>query len=225
VSDPYAQQYEYNEPATATANTINTGAWTKGEKQATQCRDPIFAVLLYINVIAMAVVAGHYGPGALKDANNNKGKTDYNGYIYLVIVTAVISFVFSGLAMVILMRIPEFLIKTSLIFVVAMSGVWAALAFAAGNVAGGIIGLIFFAISICYAFGKFFNLGTAQLISVPGLLNFSISLQLCGVVFRSLRLISSQVVPRSKTTVALPLWHTCSRFSPSVGRSCGKLLD
>lgn len=154
VSDPYADQYAYNDQPTQTAtNNVNV-TWSKGEKQATRCRDPLFAVILYVNVIAMVAVAAKYGPKALKGATSNKSNTEYDGYIYLVVVTAVISFVFSGLAMVVLMRIPEFLIKTSLIFTVVMSGIWAALSFAVGNVVGGIIGLIFFALSVCYAFGK-----------------------------------------------------------------------
>jgi hypothetical protein len=43
------------------------------------------------------------------------------------------------------------MIKVSLIFVVAMSGVWAVMAFLSGSIFAGVLGLIFFALSLCYA--------------------------------------------------------------------------
>jgi hypothetical protein len=49
------------------------------------------------------------------------------------------------------MAIPETLIKVSLIFVVVMSGVWAVLSFLSGSIALGVLGIVFFAIGLCYA--------------------------------------------------------------------------
>lgn len=49
------------------------------------------------------------------------------------------------------MAIPETLIKVSLIFVVISSLVWALLSFLSGAIALGVMGLVFFAIGLCYA--------------------------------------------------------------------------
>jgi hypothetical protein len=51
----------------------------------------------------------------------------------------------------VMMKIPKFMIKTSLIFVVILSGVWCVIAFIGGNIIGGIIGAVFFLIMMCYA--------------------------------------------------------------------------
>lgn len=61
-----------------------------------------------------------------------------------------------GISLLIVMKFPETMIKISLIFVVIMAGVWCVMAFASGSWVFGAIGLLFFAISVCYAkAGKF----------------------------------------------------------------------
>jgi hypothetical protein len=113
----------------------------------TGCKDPIFAVLFYINLFAIVGVAAVYGPAAFEDT----ATATYGGYIAAVVVTAVISLLASGIGMLLMMRFPETIIKVSLIFVVVMSLVMCILSFLTGNLMGGIIGLVFFAIGVCYA--------------------------------------------------------------------------
>jgi cytochrome c oxidase subunit IV len=67
------------------------------------------------------------------------------------LVTGVIAFVFSGLGLAFLMQYPAFMIKAGLIFVVVMSLVWCVMAFLSGSIFGGVIGLVFFLIGLCYA--------------------------------------------------------------------------
>lgn len=123
--------------------------FTRGEKQEVRCRDPIFAVLLYVNVGAIAAVVGAYGTSSFEDAV--AGTSDLSGYLYAALVTGVFSICLSAIGLSVMMCCPETMIKTSLIFVVVMSGVWMALSFVAGNILAGVIGAIFFLLMICYA--------------------------------------------------------------------------
>jgi len=113
------------------------------------CKDPLFALLFYINVAAIAAVAIIYGPEAFAETTNTGNS--YEGYAYAALVSVVISMIFSALGLAVLMCIPETMIKIALIFVVVASGVWAAMAFVTGNMFAGIMGAVFFAIGICYA--------------------------------------------------------------------------
>ena len=112
------------------------------------CKDPLFAILFYINVGAIAATAAIYGPAAFDDAT---GDFTYEGYIYAALISAVFSLLLSAVGLAVLMAIPETMIKVSLIFVVVASGVWAVMAFINGSIIAGVMGLIFFAIGVCYA--------------------------------------------------------------------------
>lgn len=111
------------------------------------CKDPLFALLFYINVFAIIAVAIVYGPAAFAD----DAEFDYTGYIYAAVISAVLSLIFSAVGLFVLMKIPETMIKVALIFVVVMSGVWAVMAFLSGSMFAGIMGVLFFAIGLCYA--------------------------------------------------------------------------
>jgi Plasma-membrane choline transporter len=132
-----------------------------GVKQETRCRDPIFAVLFYINVIAILAVAVVYGPNALENATESTGQdandnsktdvSDYTGYMYTMVVCSFLSAILAALSLGVMMAIPETLIKISLIFVIAMGLAVCILAFASGSIFAGVLGAIFFLISLCYA--------------------------------------------------------------------------
>jgi Plasma-membrane choline transporter len=119
-----------------------------GEKQETRCNDPIFALLFYVCIGAIVAVAAIKGPSALTAPKSN---VNFEPYIIYTIVIAIVSILVSGVALSVLMCIPETLIKISLIFVTIMALVWAVLAFVTGSIAMGVIGIIFFLISVCYA--------------------------------------------------------------------------
>jgi hypothetical protein len=62
------------------------------------CKDPLFAILFYINVGAIVVVAILYGPGAFSSTSS----FDYTGYIYAAAISAVLSLIFSALGLAVL---------------------------------------------------------------------------------------------------------------------------
>jgi hypothetical protein len=111
------------------------------------CKDPIFVVLFYLNVIAIAAVALTSGLDAFSDT----AEFTYEGYIYAALVSAFLSLFLSALGLSVLMCIPATMIKVSLIFTVIAAGVWAAIAFMSGNLLAALLGLIFFALGVCYA--------------------------------------------------------------------------
>lgn len=135
------------------------------KKQPTRCRDPLFAVLFYANVAAIVGVTIRYSDDVMKalrsdssandaDANMNGADTeedDYSGIIYTAIVTAAIASALSAATMQVMICIPGILIKAALFFNVALSAAAAALGFIYGGVIAGIIGLVFFALMLCYA--------------------------------------------------------------------------
>lgn len=127
--------------------------------QATRCRDPIFAVLLYANVAAIVAVVAIYGTDALfqssdnaiQDAASGQSSYDYSGYIYATLVLGVVSIVFSGLSLPLMMCMPESLIKMSLFFMLGLSAAFMVLSWLSGAIIGGIMGTIFFLLFLCYA--------------------------------------------------------------------------
>ncbi|GAX15263.1 hypothetical protein FisN_1Hh700 [Fistulifera solaris] len=121
-----------------------------GQKQAARCNDPIFALLFYVTVIAMVAVSVIYGPSAMESDENGESY-DYSGYVTATVIVVCLSFLASGGALAIMMCIPETLIKVSLIFVVVLAGLWMVMAFLSGQIFAGIMGAIFFAMSLCYA--------------------------------------------------------------------------
>lgn len=127
-----------------------TNPQTRGERQETRCNDVPFAILFYANLVAMIAVAVIYGPDALDDADQDSDR-DYRGYVYAALICSALGVLASLGGVAVMMCIPETLIKVALIFVVVMSGIFMVMMFLAGAFGGAILGLIFFAISICYA--------------------------------------------------------------------------
>jgi len=116
-----------------------------------QCKDPIFAVLFYVNIAVIIGLAATMGKDAL-NVSGGGSVNDYSGFIYAGVVISLLSLVFAGIALLIVMKIPETMIKISLIFVVVLAGILCVTAFAYGSIVGGVIGLLFFGISVWYAY-------------------------------------------------------------------------
>jgi hypothetical protein len=140
------------QPTAAPAYTSNTQSQqpefsNEEAKGGSGCKDPIFGFLFYGNLAAMIAVAVIYGPSAFDD----NATYNYEGYVIAVVIVALISLIFSGLGLLILMRFPETIIKTSLVFVVLMSLAWCIISFIAGSIGTAIFGLVFFALGVCYA--------------------------------------------------------------------------
>jgi hypothetical protein len=192
VSSPYGassqaatQAQASHAPSAATAHHVsNPSNVTKGEKQESKCRDPFFALLLYGNVAAIAALVGVYGVDAF-DAEVSDNTDEFKGYLWAVLITGIFSIVFSGMGMLTMMRIPQFLIKTSLIFVVVLTGIWAILAFVSGAIGAGIVGLVFFAIGICYARAVWSRIpfATANLVTACAAIKSNLGVTVIAYIF------------------------------------------
>jgi len=75
----------------------------------------------------------------------------YSGIVYTGLTTAAFATVLSAVMMQVMTCIPGILIKAALIFNVALAGAFAVFGFLSGNMFSGIIGVIFFALMLCYA--------------------------------------------------------------------------
>ncbi|KAL7470443.1 hypothetical protein ACHAXS_010696 [Conticribra weissflogii] len=131
------------------------GEWTKGEPQPAACRDAWAAILFYAQFIAIAVVAGVLGVPAVKEFDENNAEdvtdVDYTGLIYATLVAGGSSFALSAISLFVMSMCPKFLIQISLLFSLAVSALVMVYSFMIGSIGGGIIGIIFFLISCCYA--------------------------------------------------------------------------
>ena len=127
--------------------TGHHGDTTEHQPAKTGCKDPLFAILFYVNVLAIAAVAFTSGADAFSDS----AEFNYEGYIYAALIAAFLSLFLSAMGLSVLMCIPATMIKVSLIFTVVASGIWAAVAFLSGNLFPAVLGLIFFALGVCYA--------------------------------------------------------------------------
>mmetsp|Transcript_3638 Transcript_3638/g.8345 ORF Transcript_3638/g.8345 Transcript_3638/m.8345 type:complete len:482 (+) Transcript_3638:90-1535(+) len=124
------------------------------EMQASGYRDVGWAGLFVVHLIVMvAVISVNMGSGAAAAANGNGGvaEPDYSGIYYLVGITAVSTIALGSATLQFMMRYPEELVKGSLVITVALSGVIAILGLMSGQMFAGIMGVVFFAIGVCYA--------------------------------------------------------------------------
>lgn len=166
-------------------NTNHNG--TREDKVESSCNDPIFAILFYVALIAIVIVAATYGVDALESdtADGSDTGNDFQGYITITVIITVLSFVGAGLGMSLLFCIPQFLIKVSLIFTVVMAGAWCVISFLTGNIFGGIIGAIFFAITVCYAYAVWSRIpfATANLVTACTAIKANLGIAFYAYVF------------------------------------------
>ena len=158
MSSPVVVQGTAVQPTTTTTTSFGVSSGnndtTIGQQpKQTSCNDPIFVLLFLIAVLGIGATASIFAPGALTgDTSTATGlNSAYEGYVIVAAVISVLSFVGAGFGMAVLMCIPQLLIQVSLIFSVVLSGIMAVYMFLQGNYLGGALGLVFFAISICYA--------------------------------------------------------------------------
>eukprot|EP00536_Pseudo-nitzschia_multiseries_P010266 jgi/Psemu1/297527/fgenesh1_pm.307_\ len=114
------------------------------EPAKTGCKDPIFAILFYINIIAVVAVVGAYGMPAMEGNNN------YAGYVSAAAIFGVASMVAALVGLFLLLSCPEVIIKCGLIFSVVMSLAYTIYAFLNLNFIWGIFAAIFFMMTVCY---------------------------------------------------------------------------
>jgi len=137
-----------------TGNLNSGDSFRKEKQQKRTCKDWPFALLFIVNIIVVAVLTVKYGVDAFNEElqKQQDRNTNYKGFLKGAVTTGAFGLVFSGLMLLVLIRIPKFMIKASLIGSVVASGIWALAALSMKMWGAGVIGIIFFAISICYAF-------------------------------------------------------------------------
>jgi len=116
------------------------------EQQPSGYRDVMWAVLFYAHLIAIITVItlnlqnGGFGEGGA-----------YSGVLWLVGITSLSTIALGSATLQFMMKFPVQLVQASLIMTVALSGVIAILGLLSGQMLAGILGVVFFAIGICYA--------------------------------------------------------------------------
>lgn len=128
--------------------------WTKGEKQPTRCNDVPFALLFYAQLIAMVAVAGIYGYDAFSKAAQDAVSgttTTYEGYLVTSGILGAFAVVVSAGMFFLMFLCAQFLIKLALLFSVFLTLALAVISFMQGSIGVGILGIIFFLCSVCYA--------------------------------------------------------------------------
>lgn len=181
---PVSAPAQSTQPQSSTqqqSDVVTDGNWEgKGEKQATKCRDPIFALLLYANLAAIIGVAAALGQDAFEGFTVGG---DYVPYMYAILICSGFAFIFSFLMYLVMMRFPKTLVKSALIFVVVLSLVWCILAFLSGSLVSGIFGAVFFLIGLCYARAVWSRIpfATANLVTAATAIKHN-----CGVTLEAL---------------------------------------
>jgi hypothetical protein len=151
VASPYGHSTSQPSRNSAVPNTDGDN-WEKGEKQGSRCNDPFFALLFYINVGAIVALVSVYGREAFPaEGENTATSYDYTGYMLAVFICAGAAFALSAIMFSIMMRIPEAMIKFSLIIVTIIAGLIMIAGFLSGNILSAIMGAVFFAMALCYA--------------------------------------------------------------------------
>lgn len=135
-------------PAQTYGNAAATDVTTGDHQPAkTGCKDPIFGILFYLDVAAIAVVAVMYGRDALSAGTT----VNYEAYVYAAMVFGSVSFVASGFGLFMLMACPTFMIKAGLIFSCVMAIAWTVYAFLVlQSIFMGVLGVVFLMFTLCY---------------------------------------------------------------------------
>lgn len=184
---------------TASAYDHSTGTDGKSsyesKKQASSCRDPLFAVLFYANIAVMVGLYAKFGFNPFAnlgdDADNNNQNDneevdiDTSALVYSALASGGFAALLSFLAFIILLNIPGILIKTALIFNIVASALAAGIALVFGNIVGAIIGLIFFLIMCCYARAVWSRIpfATANLVTACTAIKTNCGVSLFGYIF------------------------------------------
>jgi hypothetical protein len=155
------QYHDVNNPSVTNVNVV------KGETQPSQCRDAFFAVLFYAHLVAMAAVSCIYGGAALNyngggnengsgsgSGNHGNGNNAHNttgGFVYMILIVGALCSALSFVSLHILTHFAKSLIQIALVGQLVVSLGLAFGSLLAGQAAGFIIGILFFATGVCYA--------------------------------------------------------------------------
>lgn len=126
------------------------------QQQPNQFRDVFWAIAFLIHLGVMIVListnlAGQNGNDNGGDDNGGGAGVDaYGGTIVFVALSVLVSMGLSTSTISLMMKFPAGMVKLGLIFSAFVSGVFALLLLSSGSGLGMILGIFFFAITVCY---------------------------------------------------------------------------
>ncbi len=109
-------------------------------------QDVPWAVLFIGHLIAMLAILSLNIAGA-----QYGGGSSYGGLVWFIAVIAIVSIAVSCASLSLMMKFPTEIVKTALVFSVIMSLLMAVFGFMSGQILFGVMGLVMFAIGVCYA--------------------------------------------------------------------------
>jgi len=126
----------------------NEGQSQQHQQQSNQFRDVIFAVafVLHLGVMLFVIPMSIANGGG----NGDAAAGSYKGIYALVVVAAVFSIGLSSASIALMMRFPTEMVKAGIISSTALMGVLALVFVLSGNLFAAAIGLVFFAMTLCY---------------------------------------------------------------------------
>lgn len=134
--------------------------YTRGERQPNACRDYPFALLWYVQLIAIIVLAVKWGIPALMTPHHHRHEDDdqhdstysYTGLVYFSLISGASSILLGSFILAIFTQFGKHLIQISLLFSVFSSFGIAVLAAIEGNIILAVLSLLGFLIGCCYYF-------------------------------------------------------------------------
>lgn len=149
VSDPYNNNNnKHNSPYDAAPSHYAAAGEHPRQTPNHQFQDVIWAVAFYAH---LAVVLVLIVVGLQSSSSGGVTAGNYGGLIFTVSVTGVTSLGFSISALSFMMKNAESLVQSALVFSVASSLAVGIFGFMIGSMLMGILGIVSFAIGICYA--------------------------------------------------------------------------
>lgn len=146
---PPASNPNYNSPDGS--NYENMAAVSNVQQRranpSQQYQDVVFAVAFIAHLIAMVVVISMN----MGSVGGDNGSASYGGIIFMVSVTGLAAVGLATLALSFMLKNSTALVKAALIFSVATSLAVGIIGFMFGSLMMGIMGIVSFAIGICYA--------------------------------------------------------------------------
>ena len=133
------------------------------KKQPNKCRDPLFAVLFYVNLGIITGIAGTLGRKAFEDAitdadantddaNTNSATASIAPFVQVAGIAGAIGLVLSCVALQVLMMIPGILIKVALIGNIILCALGCAVCFMYGLIGPAILSAIILLLTCCYTY-------------------------------------------------------------------------
>lgn len=161
-------QYEYDKAPYLNATTTTTNSAYYGgettampvgrhEQQPNEYRDVPWAVafVVHLGVVAFLIIAslGDDSNDGNNDNNDNNAAMEFGSYggpVVFVLLTVLISLGLSTSTIFLMMKYPVAMVKLGLVFSIALAALFALLTLVSGEMMTTLLGIFFFAITICY---------------------------------------------------------------------------